>query len=446
MQLSPDRCSCCFKPIDQIYIIDIDLNRYCSWDCTEKCYYYTNPYESNLDLYSDLFDQFETLLPKSISFQENRDYSLKQNRAKLDKMVRKLDSMIQDPDYREVLRTKGTESCIDAEIYSMLLLLSQEGQPLQNLLSGETIKVCVHCSISLDEKYIVDQDGKLFCSDNCLENFLEENPADFEPHPYEEQYLLVRSRYINILENWEQHLSSKVNSLEAAVDELYEEIDEIIGDYSDFIRSEGDDGVYAWEIYQYTQKLKDLQQTIFAWRPDRKTYYWVSTELGLYDSHDEKEQQLFDKITASLYLDGYEDDLIKILKNLAHPYHCGCNLLFNYYEDALEVYEVFKPYFDKYGVEINLKKAHRCEADCGDIVGSNDNNLLLNGFFYCYSHSESGDYGIFSREELEKNLQYISENESEMMKIIDRDFDDPFKQMIKRSCRTYQLEIPDWAC
>ncbi len=44
------------------------------------------------------------------------------------------------------------------------------------------------------------------------------------------------------------------------------------------------------------------------------------------------------------------------------------------------------------------------------------------------------------------NLQYISENEYEMMKIIDRDFHDPFKQMIKRSCRTYQLEIPDWAC
>lgn len=311
VQLSPDRCSCCFKPIDQIYIIDIDLNRYCSWNCTEKCYYFTNPYENNLDLYSNLYDQSETVLSKCISFQENRDYSHKQNRAKLDKMVRKLDSMIHDPDYSEVLRTNGTASCIDAEIYRMLLLLEQECQRLPDLLSSETIKVCVHCSNLIDEKFIVNQDGKLFCSDNCLENSLEKNLTNYEPHPYEDQYLLIRSSYIDIFENWEQHLSSKENSLEAAVDELYEEIDEIIGDYSNLFVPRGM-MVYAWEIYQYTQKLKDVQQTIFAWRPNRKTYYWVSTELGLYDSNDEKEKQLFDKITVSLYLDGYGDDFIKI--------------------------------------------------------------------------------------------------------------------------------------
>ncbi|WP_054939219.1 hypothetical protein [Paenibacillus ihuae] len=220
VQLSPDRCSCCFKSIGQIYIINIDLNRYCSWNCTEKCYYYANPYESNLDLYSDHYDQFETLLPKCIFFQENRDYSLKENRAVLDTMIRKLDSMIQDPDYSEVLRTKGTESCIDAEIYRMLLLLSQESQRLQVLLSGGALNVCVYCSSSLDEKYIVDQDGKLFCSDKCLDNFLEKNPREYEPHPYEDQYSLIRGSYIDILENWEQHLSSKENFLEAAVDEL----------------------------------------------------------------------------------------------------------------------------------------------------------------------------------------------------------------------------------
>jgi hypothetical protein len=306
-----------------------------------------------------------------------------------------------------------------------------------------TIDYCKQCAQEINEKYIVAADGELFCSEDCLDNFMESNDISYAPHPYEDQYLSIRRDYIELLENWEERLSSTENYLEAEVDEIYEEIDKSIEEYYDFIRSEGDDGVYAWEIYQYTRKLKDLQQKIFAWRPNRKTYYWVSTELGLYGSDDE----LFDKITTALYLDGYGEDIIEIIKNHAHPYHWGGNFVFNCYEDALEVYEVFKPYFDKYEQEIRLEESHRCEAGCGDIVGKNDDSLFLNGFFYCYSHSECGKYGIYSEADLHMELTYIADNDAQRLDIIEgkQDWCYPFREMIKRSCRTYRVEIPDWA-
>lgn len=302
---------------------------------------------------------------------------------------------------------------------------------------------CKQCTKVVDEKYIVNLNGDFFCSEDCMES-----SNDFYPsHPYEDQYLSIRTTYIELLENWEEKLASAESYLEDKVDSFYEEIDEVVEAYSDFINTEGDDGVFANEIYQYTLKLKALQKKIFAWRPARETYYWISSELGLYGSDDIKDKGLFDKITTALYMDGYGDDLLEIVKNYAHPYHWGCNLVLKSYEDALEVYEVTKPYFDKYEQDLNLIESHRCEAGCGDIVSKSDDNLFINGWFYCYTHSESGDYGIYSEIELTKEINSIAENSSDRQTIIDdkADWCYPFKEKIKRSCRTYQIEIPDWA-
>lgn len=51
-------------------------------------------------------------------------------------------------------------------------------------------------------------------------------------------------------------------NIEDSVDELLEEMDELIGEHNVFTRAEGDDGPYAWEIYQYTLKLREIQKCI----------------------------------------------------------------------------------------------------------------------------------------------------------------------------------------
>jgi hypothetical protein len=449
VQLSHDRCTYCFQPLNQIYVIDIDLNRYCSWECTEKCRYYAEPYENNLDMYSFLFDRFERLLPRCLFFNNNTPFSQQTVLLELGEIVKEIVEIVEDSYYDYIRFDKGKESCVDLEIYRMLTILDQQYERLKSLLTRTTnIGICTQCQVALDEKYIVNQSGDLFCSEDCIEDYFENHETMFSPHPYEDQYFAIRREYIYLLENWEQQLSSKKDYLEAAVDELYEEIDELIDEYYDFILSEGDDGIYAQEIYQFTMKLRDLQKKIFAWHPNRKTYFWISTELGLYGSNEAYDQQMFQKITTALYLDGYgEDILLDLIKTHAHPFHLGCNLVFDCYEDALAVFDVLKPYFEQYDLELSIRESYRCEAGCGDIVDNGDKSLFLNGFFYCYPHSESGDYGLFSENELKGEVEYYSDNESERIVLIEgkQDWCYPFKEKIKRSCRTYQIEIPDWA-
>lgn len=112
---------------------------------------------------------------------------------------------------------------------------------------------------------------------------------------------------------WKQTLNNTVRNLEDAVDELLEEIDLLIGEHDDFIRSEGDDGPYALEIYQYTEKLKELQKHIFAWRPYRKTLYWVTADDGNYGDLGSTGEEVYEKIGIALYLVGYEEFILYVI-------------------------------------------------------------------------------------------------------------------------------------
>jgi len=47
------------------------------------------------------------------------------------------------------------------------------------------------------------------------------------------------------------------------------DIHAIIGGYADFNHSEGDDGPYAWEIYQFRLKLREL---LPRWSPKRSQW------------------------------------------------------------------------------------------------------------------------------------------------------------------------------
>ncbi|OMF14919.1 hypothetical protein [Paenibacillus sp. FSL H7-0331] len=85
-------------------------------------------------------------------------------------------------------------------------------------------------------------------------------------------------------------------NIEDSVDELLEEMDELIGEHNVFTRAEGDDGPYAWEIYQYTLKLREIQKCIFAWRPNRKMLYWVDGSIEDYRVSDEQQEESYNRI------------------------------------------------------------------------------------------------------------------------------------------------------
>jgi len=61
VEITPDRCPYCLQQIDEVYIIDIENNRYCNADCMEECEGAEPPYDSYWDDYIALFYEFESI-------------------------------------------------------------------------------------------------------------------------------------------------------------------------------------------------------------------------------------------------------------------------------------------------------------------------------------------------------------------------------------------------
>ncbi|MCP3776503.1 hypothetical protein NLX71_24980 [Paenibacillus sp. MZ04-78.2] len=195
------------------------------------------------------------------------------------------------------------------------------------------------------------------------------------------------------------------------------EIDDLIGNHYDFILSEGDDGPYAWEIYQYTNKLRGLQKRILTWRPHRKTLYWVTADHGNYGELGEDAEEVYHKICTDLYLTGYEEFILYVVEHHQHPYHWRLNYVFDNLEMAKEAYEILRLVCENHGVDTSIVETHKCEAHCVDILEA-DADTYINGWFYCYSCKESGDHGIFTQQELKVELKYYEEHEEERQDVI----------------------------
>ena len=153
-----------------------------------------------------------------------------------------------------------------------------------------------------------------------------------------------------------------------------------------------------------------------------------------------------EKICTDLYLAGYEEFILYVTEHLQHPYHWGLNYIFDNLEMAQEAYEVLLTVCDKHGVDLRMVNAHKCEAHCRDILEA-DADTYVNGWFYCYSCKESDHHGVYSVDELDEWIRYYNENETDRQILIHEreEWCFPFKKKIRRSCRTWERELPEWA-
>ncbi len=221
---------------------------------------------------------------------------------------------------------------------------------------------CAHCGKETDDKYIIDAVGSYYCSEDCIEDYQENSSVSFDDkHPYEDAYLMLRRLFIEIIDQWEDGLSQRTSNIETEVDDLLGGIDELISNHQDFINSEGDDGPYAWEIYQYTLKLRELQQRIVLWRLNRKLIYWVTGGDYNYGSMDDNQKEMYDKVCTNLYMTGYEEFILYVIKHHQHPFHWGLNYVFDNLEMAKEAFEILNAVGEKHGVSISIVEYHKCE-------------------------------------------------------------------------------------
>jgi hypothetical protein len=297
-------------------------------------------------------------------------------------------------------------------------------------------QTCLFCGKVVDEKYRVNEYGDVFYNDDCYNHFYETHECKDILHPYIDDYESIRSNYLDWLENWEHDINvdPERNNLQYHADDILDKIDEVYEAYRDFLYTEGDDGVFAREIYSYLRKFQDLQQKILLWRPEREIFFYLSLELSV-------NENIADWEAFAKYLYQIEAiEIYELLKDHVHPY----DTLAFYFETQEEldmVIEKLEQIFHD-DIDIYYDKASRCEGECADIEVI-DNVGYQNGWFFCDSCEQSYYPRFFAKEELQKEIQLIDEL-IELQKPLKKSNWHFYIRKMKRSCRYHEIDYPEW--
>lgn len=276
---------------------------------------------------------------------------------------------------------------------------------------------CLNCDQETQYNYLINQVGDLFCSEECYEKFANEHIVPNDDHPYFDDYRLARGQYLDWM-NWESELNSS-NCSSWDVNVMIEQLDGIIASFHDYIYTEGDDGPYAWEIYQYSCKLRGFQLQIIDWYPKhREVFYYI-----------------------------YIDDLEKLTKSLLEKdvpaeelWEKQHNYRENYFIFIDEVHRnswltIIKD--DGYDIDNDISEGYLyyCEGQCTDIIDEDEIDIGKH-WITCY---DCDDMTIMTHEELKKELVASYEH----LKFFDTWWK-PYKLKVKKSCLKYGEEYPSW--
>lgn len=126
VNITPDRCAKCFKPIDEVYVIDSEERRFCSTDCADDFDDYIEDYGAYWDEYRNLFYDFSEVYPKINCYKKLKDVQESVNpitHIELLTLTKEIENIIWNPDYYDVVNDKGAEGPLAGEIYRIIKLL-----------------------------------------------------------------------------------------------------------------------------------------------------------------------------------------------------------------------------------------------------------------------------------------------------------------------------------
>lgn len=114
----------------------------------------------------------------------------------------------------------------------------------------------------------VNEEGIVFCSDDCYEEF-EQSDNDYS-HPYIDDYEAVRYEYMEWMKSYEDELYCSYLTGNPSRNDLLEGIESVLAEFDDYYRLGGSDGVFSNEIYHFLISLEELYELIEKWSPDKK--------------------------------------------------------------------------------------------------------------------------------------------------------------------------------
>lgn len=165
IKITPDRCTYCISPIDDLYLIDIDNNRYCSIDCFDNYDNAVQPYDSYWDDYISLFSEFELIYYeyKRLLLECEDVPSKSQNTNKLilthidlNKLIDYIGDIL--PDYDYILLNGGDDGPLAREMYRMVESIQAKVDHLQ-IMEDNIRKVRgpqkKYYSITINHEYLI---------------------------------------------------------------------------------------------------------------------------------------------------------------------------------------------------------------------------------------------------------------------------------------------------
>ncbi|GAB4073759.1 hypothetical protein GCM10028778_12620 [Barrientosiimonas marina] len=304
---------------------------------------------------------------------------------------------------------------------------------------------CVQCGREVSFKYRVNEDGAIFCGDDCYEACGDDAHTD-RHHPYIDVYEYVRREYIHWMEDWEDRLILADKYIDE-VNQMISDIDALISEHMDFYLSDGDDGVFHAEIRKYLHKLNQLEKTIIQWRPERDVYYQVAvifrrqSPVQLRDMHETGVRHLKEEIRTRT--GRAEHVLIEWLDlSFAVPefWLLQDNTIELTYETRAEAEEVrdhFQALFADDMAEIMVDDVFSCDSGCGLFLPDTMAECASEGWHYESICAQTDYPGIFAQDEL---ASLVAKDVDDVPFLIDV----WFVGKIKRSCIMHDMDYPAW--
>jgi hypothetical protein len=307
-------------------------------------------------------------------------------------------------------------------------------------MKGKLKMECIYCRSKVDYQYRMNQHADVFCDDDCYEAYYEENDSGDDDHPYIDDYESIRSNYIDWVEHWENDLVTYTGKrLMLKIDEMLDTLDEIFDCYGDYYRSEGDDGVFAREIYFYSLKFIDLQKVILQWRPNRKVFFYLSFELD--------DQAFVDRVadwhqlSKHLLLMRAHDLHLKLKKHLYSPAKLSFYFKTKRLRDSV-ISELNMRFQDSLN-ETQTDHGHFCDGKCQEQLIVSETPSYQDGWFYCHVCEQTHFPGFFSKDQLQQEIQFYDKWKNR--KAASQKAAWPyFLRKVKRSCRLYEKDFPEW--
>lgn len=306
-------------------------------------------------------------------------------------------------------------------------------------------ETCKYCHKPVGDEYLVNQYGDYFCNDDCYDNYYNQdipevmNLQSDDTHPYIDDYQAIRRHYLD-WRSWKKQLDAEEHFAWLVVNDMLDDLDRVMEPFMDFYFREGDDGVFAWEIYQYVLKLQEIQKEIVRWHPDNRTLYYA-----FYIQSDSLNGEALEGKLMQCLIEEQDNVTLNLLRENRHPCRIDPEYVFEYESDRQEVLDMLEEILAANGMEAVLYEAHLCDAECGDYLDRGDSNYWHDGWFYCDSCTDYWKYiGYYDSKELEKDIKYYEENPDDLVKDSRDEYWVRYTAKIRRSCLLLNVEIPEW--